>query len=130
MISKVEALLGTSFREDNTKNINVSSNNLAFPTLFNIIGRKGEPGALESNLKSRLARYFGKVSIGYNNWAFLEGTASYDINSRLAYYWDFDFNATNFFYPGVSASVILSEAIPALKNGENHFLPETAWCDL
>ena len=115
---KVEALLGTSFREDNTKNINVSSNNLAFPTLFNIIGRKGEPGASESNLKSRLARYFGKVSIGYNNWAFLEGTASYDINSRLAYYWDFDFNATNFFYPGVSASVILSEAIPALKNSK------------
>ncbi len=115
---KVEALVGTSFREDNTKNINVSSNNLAFPTLFNIIGRKGEPGASESNLKSRLARYFGKVSIGYNNWAFLEGTASYDINSRLAYYWDFDFNATNFFYPGVSASVILSEAIPALKNSK------------
>ncbi|HRE39390.1 MAG TPA: SusC/RagA family TonB-linked outer membrane protein [Chitinophagaceae bacterium] len=115
---KVEALLGTSFREDNTKNINVSSNNLAFPTLFNIIGRKGEPGASESTLKSRLARYFGKVSIGYNNWAFLEGTASYDINSRLAYFWDFDFNATNFFYPGVSASVILSEAIPALKNSK------------
>jgi TonB-linked SusC/RagA family outer membrane protein len=115
---KVETLLGTSFREDNTKNINVSSNNLAFPTLFNIIGRKGEPGASESTLKSRLARYFGKVSIGYNNWAFLEGTASYDINSRLAYYWDFDFNATNFFYPGVSASVILSEAIPALKNSK------------
>lgn len=115
---KVEALLGTSFREDNTKNINVSSNNLAFPTLFNIIGRKGEPGASESNLKSRLARYFGKVSIGYNNWAFLEGTASYDINSRLAYFWDFDFNATNFFYPSLSASVILSEAIPALKNSK------------
>jgi TonB-linked SusC/RagA family outer membrane protein len=115
---KVEALLGTSFREDNTKNINVSSNNLAFPTLFNIIGRKGEPGASESTLKSRLARYFGKVSIGYNNWAFLEGTASYDINSRLAYYWNFDFNATNFFYPGVNASVILSEAIPALKNSK------------
>lgn len=115
---KVEALVGTSFREDNTKNINVSSNNLAFPTLFNIIGRKGEPGASESNLKSRLARYFGKVSIGYNNWAFLEGTASYDINSRLAYFWDYDFDATNFFYPSVSASVILSEAIPALKNSK------------
>lgn len=115
---KVEALVGTSFREDNSKNINVSSNNLAFPTLFNIIGRKGEPGASESNFKSRLARYFGKVSIGYNNWAFLEGTASYDINSRLAYFWDYDFDATNFFYPSVSASVILSEAIPALKNSK------------
>jgi hypothetical protein len=115
---KVEGLLGTSFREDNSKNINVSSNNLAFPTLFNIIGRKGEPGATESTFKSRLGRYFGKVSVGYSNWAFLEGTASYDINSRLAYYWNFDFKAASFFYPGVSASVILSEAIPALKSSK------------
>jgi len=112
------ALLGQSFREDNSKNINVSSNNLAFPTLFNVIGRKGEPGASESNFKSRLQRFFGKISIGYNNWAFLEATGSYDMNSRLAYYYDFDFKAISFFYPGVSASVLLSEAIPAIKNSK------------
>ena len=115
---KFEGLVGTSFREDNSKNINVSSNNLAFPTLFNIIGRKGEPGASEGNAKSRLARYFGKLSIGYNNWAFVEGTASYDINSRLAYYYNYDFNAINFFYPGVSVSALLTEAIPALKSSK------------
>lgn len=113
-----EALLGTSFREDNSKNINVSSNNLAFPTLFNIIGRKGEPGASESNFKSRLARYFGKFSIGYNNWAFLEATASYDINSRLAYFYNYNFDDVNFFYPSVSASFLLSEAIPAIKSSK------------
>ncbi len=115
---KIETLLGQSFREDNSNNVGVSSNNLAFPTLFNIIGRKGEPGANESNLKSRLQRFFGKISIGYDNWAFVEATASYDINSRLAYYYNFDFDATNFFYPGVSASILLSEAIPAIKNSK------------
>jgi len=113
------ALLGQSFREDNTKNITVASDNLAFPDLFNIIGRKGEPGAAETNFKSRLARYFGKLSVGYNNWAFLEATASYDMNSRLAYYYDYDFGAISFFYPGVSASVLLSEAIPAIKNSRS-----------
>ncbi|MBL7722735.1 MAG: SusC/RagA family TonB-linked outer membrane protein [Chitinophagaceae bacterium] len=112
------ALLGQSFREDNTKNITVASDNLAFPDLFNIIGRKGEPGAAETNFKSRLARYFGKLSVGYNNWAFLEATASYDMNSRLAYYYDYDFGAISFFYPGVSASVLLSEAIPAIKSSK------------
>ncbi|HMU45768.1 MAG TPA: SusC/RagA family TonB-linked outer membrane protein [Chitinophagaceae bacterium] len=114
----LNVLFGQSYREDNTKNVSVSSNNLAFPTLFNIIGRKGEPGASESNFKSRLMRFFGKVSLSYNNWAFIEGTASYDINSRLAYYYDYDFAATNFFYPGVSASILLSEAIPAIKNSK------------
>lgn len=112
------ALLGQSFREDNSKNITVASDNLAFPNLFNVIGRKGEPGVAETNFKSRLARYFGKLSVGYNNWAFLEATASYDMNSRLAYYYNYDFKAISFFYPGVSASVLLSEAIPAIKNSQ------------
>ncbi|MBK9379757.1 MAG: SusC/RagA family TonB-linked outer membrane protein [Chitinophagaceae bacterium] len=112
------ALVGQSFREDNSKNINVSSNNLAFPTLFNVIGRKGEPGVSESNFKSRLQRFFGKLSVGYNNWAFAEVTGSYDMNSRLAYYYDFDFKAISFFYPGASLSVLLSEAIPAIKNSK------------
>ena len=115
---KLEGLIGQSYREDNSKNVNVSSNNLAFPTLFNIIGRKGEPGASESNFKSRLQRFFGKASIGYNNWAFAELTASYDMNSRLAYYFDYDFKAISFFYPGASVSLLLSEAIPAVKNSK------------
>jgi len=115
---KFETLVGQSFREDNSKNISVSTNNLFSPDLFNIIGRKGEPGASESNFKSRLERFFGKVSFGFNNWAFAEVTGSYDINSRLAYYYNFDFNAINFFYPGVSVSALLSEAIPAIKNSK------------
>lgn len=114
----VNALVGQSFREDNSKNMNVSSNNLAFPQLFNIIGRKGEPGVGQSDFKSRLERFFGKISIGYNNWIFLEGTGSYDIDSRLAYYYNYDFDNINFFYPGASLSVLLSEAIPAIKNSK------------
>ena len=48
------------------------SNNLAFPALFNISAVKVNPAVGESNFKSRLERFFGKVSIGYNNWAFLK----------------------------------------------------------
>ncbi|MEO6612396.1 MAG: SusC/RagA family TonB-linked outer membrane protein [Chitinophagaceae bacterium] len=119
---KLDALVGQSFREDNSKAINVGSTNLAFPQLFNIIGRKGElTTANEGTFKFRLARFFGKVGIGYNNWAFAEITGSYDINSRL-----FDpygnvneaFDASNFFYPGASLSFLLSEAIPALKSSK------------
>lgn len=118
----IESLLGQSFREDNSRQINVGSDNLAFPELFNIIGRKGD---LTSNLtgenttKSRLGRFFGKISIGYNNWAFAEVTGSYDINSRLYdSYNPNGFDNANFFYPGVNASVLLSEAIPALKESK------------
>lgn len=114
----INALVGQSFREDNSKNVSVSSNNLAFPTLFNVIGRKGDPGVGESDFKSRLERFFGKVGVGYKNWAFAEFTGSYDIDSRLAYYYNYDFKNINFFYPGANVSVILSEAIPALKGNK------------
>jgi TonB-linked SusC/RagA family outer membrane protein len=119
---KFEALLGQSFREDNSRQINVGSDNLAFPELFNIVGRKGD---LTSNLtgenttKSRLGRFFGKLSVGYNGWAFAEFTGSYDINSRLYNSYNPNgFDDAHFFYPGVNASVLLSEAIPGLKNSK------------
>ena len=119
---KIESLLGQSFREDNSRQINVGSDNLAFPELFNIIGRKGD---LTSNLtgenttKSRLGRFFGKISIGFNNWLFTEVTGSYDINSRLYNSYNPDgFDDAHFFYPGVSVSALLSEAIPAIKNSK------------
>jgi hypothetical protein len=114
----INALLGQSFREDNSKSVSLSSNNLAFPQLFNLVGRKGEPGVGESDFKSRLERFFGKISIGYNNWVFLEGTGSYDIDSRLAYFYNYNFDNINYFYPGASLSVLLSEAIPAIKSSK------------
>ncbi|HEX5654673.1 MAG TPA: SusC/RagA family TonB-linked outer membrane protein [Chitinophagaceae bacterium] len=113
---KLEALVGQSFRETNQKSVTVSSDNLTFPTLFNVIGRKGEPGVGESNFKTRLQRFFGKLAIGYNNWAFAEVTGSYDIDSRLAYYYNYDFDAISYFYPGASVSILLSEALNPLKN--------------
>jgi TonB-linked SusC/RagA family outer membrane protein len=114
----LNVLLGQSFREDNSKNVNLFSANLFSPNLFNVIARRGEPTVGQSDFKSRLQRFFGKVSFGYNNWAFLEVTGSYDIDSRLAYFYNYDFSNINYFYPGASLSVLLSEAIPAVKNSK------------
>lgn len=113
---RFDALLGQSFRETNAKSTQVSSSNLGIPAVFNVSVRKGEPGAGESNSKSRLERFFGKFSVGYNNWAFLEVTGSNDIDSRLANPYNYDFSKINYFYPGVSASIVLTEAISSLKN--------------
>ncbi|MBI5856538.1 MAG: SusC/RagA family TonB-linked outer membrane protein [Sphingobacteriales bacterium] len=111
-------LVGQSFREDNSKNVSTASNNLAFPELPNIIGRKDALSPGESNFKSRLERFFGKLSVNYKGWAFAEFTGSYDIDSRLAYFYNFDFDNINYFYPGGNVSFLLSEAIPALKSSK------------
>jgi len=115
---KFDALVGQSYREINSKSISTSSDNLGIPEVFNISVREGEPNVGEANSKTRLERFFGKVSVGYKNWAFLEVTGSNDIDSRLANPYNYDFSKISFFYPGVSGSVLLNEAFPKLKKIE------------
>jgi TonB-linked SusC/RagA family outer membrane protein len=113
---KLELLLGQSFRETNAKNVNVSSDNLGIESVFNVSVRKGEPGASEGTSRTKLERYFGRASIGYNNWAFAEFTGSYDIDSRLVNPYDFNKKKISFFYPGTNVSFVLTDAISGLKN--------------
>lgn len=106
----VDGLVGQSFRQTTAKQVDIFGNNLVIPTLFNVSNRTGEPGLGEENYKTRLIGAFGKVSVGYKNWAFLEFTGRNDWDSRLPQ------GALSFFYPGGSASIVLSDAIPVIKN--------------
>ncbi len=109
-------LIGQSFREITGRSLSIGSNNLGNATLYSVALRKGEPNVGVGNSKQRLERYFGKLSIDYNKWAFLEATGSYDYDSRLVKPGSYSNKSDiGFFYPGASASIILSEAIPMVK---------------
>lgn len=114
---KLDALIGTSFRNSYSKAINVSSSNLGM-SVFNILVRKGEPGASESNSNSKLNRYFGKLGVNYSGWANLEVTGSYDIDTRLGNHYNFNMKDISFFYPGVNTAIVLTDAFPSLKNNK------------
>jgi TonB-linked SusC/RagA family outer membrane protein len=115
----IDALVGQSFREINSKSISASSTNLGIPGVYNLASRKGEPNVSEGISQTRLERYFGKVSLGYNNWLYGEITGSYDFDSRLSNPYTFTKKKDiGFFYPGASASIVLSEAIPSLKDNK------------
>jgi TonB-linked SusC/RagA family outer membrane protein len=115
---KFDALIGQSYRQTNSKSMGIYTSSLGIPGVFNPSVRAAEVDPSEFNSKTRLERYFGKVSIGYNNWAFVEVTGSNDIDSRLANPFNYDYKKISFFYPGVNASLVLSDAIPAIKNGD------------
>ena len=106
----VDGLVGQSYRETFAKSVGVSGGNLIIPTLYNLSNRQGEPGASESFSETKLMGVFGKVSIGYENWAFLELSGRNDWDSRLPK------SGQSFFYPGAAVSVVLSDAIDAIKN--------------
>jgi hypothetical protein len=112
-------LIGQSYREQTTRFLSIGSNNLGNATQLTIQLRKGEPAVGVDNSKYRLERYYSALDLDYNNWAFVGGTVSLDFDSRFAQPGMVaQKDDIQIFYPGVHASVLLSEAIPALKNSK------------
>lgn len=114
----LDALVGHSYRRTKSKSLGVSSYNLGIPAVYNVLVRKGEPGTTELEQETRLQRFFGRVSVGYNDFVFAEFTGSYDMDSRLANPYNYNPQDISYFYPGASVSFLLSEAISSLKSSE------------
>jgi TonB-linked SusC/RagA family outer membrane protein len=112
----IDALVGNSVRQDRNKFVGASGSNLIIPTLFNVSNRTGEAGAAGFNYQTRLIGAFGKLTFGYKSWAFAEVSGRNDWDSRLPQ------NNRSFFYPGANVSLILSDAIPEIKNSFVSFL--------
>jgi TonB-linked SusC/RagA family outer membrane protein len=110
----VNYIVGGRYRENRTKNMSTTGNNLVVPYLFNLSNRSGEAVGVESNVKNRLVSLFGQASVNYKGWANVEFSAANDWDSRL------NIDNNSYFYPSVSASLLLTDAIPAL--GESRFL--------
>lgn len=118
-VIKLDAIVGHSFRRTKANATNVSSTNLGIPGVYNVGVRRGELNGAEGNSESTLQRFFGKLGAGYGNWAFLELTGSYDMDSRLSpAYGDFKMGDIGYFYPGASLSLVLTEAISSLKGNK------------
>lgn len=105
-------ILGTRYRQNDAKYMNVSGNNLQIAGLYNNSIRLGEAGVNELNYRTRLFSVFGQLSASYKGWANLEFSAANDWDSRL------NPDNNSYFYPGVSASVVLSDAIPFIQESK------------
>ena len=64
----------------------------------------------DSVTKRRLVGFFGDASLGYKNFAFLNVTAREDLTSTLPY------ENAQYFYPGVSGSLIWTDAFKLRSN--------------
>lgn len=108
----IKGLLGNLIRQSYRKETSVSGNNLVIPTLFNVANRTGEPGAGSFFTESRLNSVFGSLTFGFDDYLFVEVTGRNDWDSRLPA------ENRSYFYPGVSASLILTDMIESLKGGK------------
>ena len=111
---KVNLLLGNTIWQEQANYVQNGTNNLLTKDFYNVSYLLGQPNATQGSAQIRQIAYFGDLTVGYKDYAFLDATLRNDHDSRLG--------AANrsFFYPSVKGSFIFTQAIDALKN--NHVL--------
>lgn len=103
-------LLGNNIRTDDTKYAEVSASALVVPGLFNPGNRTGQLGGSASSTQYRQTAVYGEFTAGYNNYLYLTFTGRNEWVSVLSP------DNRSYFYPGVGATFVFSDAIPAIKN--------------
>ena len=106
---KTNLLLGNTIWQEYLSSISNSSTNLLVDQFYNIGSILGVPTTALITEKIRQIAYFGDLTIGYKNFAFLDGTLRNDHDSRLAS------GLRSFYYPSVKGTFVFTDAIPALK---------------
>jgi len=106
---KLNAIAGHNFREEMTKTTDVAASNLLFPDLFNQGSRSGNLTGGSAILNERQYSIYAEVTAGYSGYLFLTLTGRRDNTSLLHP------DNSSYFYPGVSASFILTDAFPAIR---------------
>ncbi|MEZ2337274.1 SusC/RagA family TonB-linked outer membrane protein [Mucilaginibacter sp. RCC_168] len=109
---KANLLVGNTIWQEYASFVQNGSNNLLVKDFYNVGSLLGVPSASAGTFKIRQVAYFGDLSLGWRDFAFLEGTLRNDHDSRLS--------AANrsIWYPSVKGSFVLTSAFDALKNNK------------
>ncbi|MBW3469580.1 SusC/RagA family TonB-linked outer membrane protein [Arthrospiribacter ruber] len=102
-------LIGHNLRTDYRKQHNVAATNLLYTDIFNQSSRVGELTGGSSLSEQRSLAVYAEYVAGYKDLLYLTFTGRNDWISTLSK------ENRSFFYPGISASFIASEAIPAIR---------------
>ncbi len=104
----IRATVGFSINERANSSMNGQRNNLAIYSGFWALGNGADFASLgDSQSKRRMMGLYGDVSIGWDEWLFLDVTARNDWSSTLPK------KNRSFFYPGVTLAAIFTKWIPA-----------------
>lgn len=112
--------IGASFISTDNRFSFMRGNNLSIPGFYDISNRTGELVASVDQARRRTYGFFADLTLGFQNWAFLNVAGRQDFTSTLPA------DNNGYFYPAVGLSVILSEAIPGIiDNGILNFAQVT-----
>jgi TonB-linked SusC/RagA family outer membrane protein len=106
----VKAILGNNVQQYTSRYNFVASTALATPGLFNLSNRVGQLSGADARATTRQASFYADLTLGFKDYFYLHGSGRNDNISTL------DASNRSFFYPGVDASLIFTNLIPALHD--------------
>ncbi len=108
-------IIGNNLQQRRSQTVNTNVSSLALPDLYNVGNRASDFGgsANESNL--RKVGNFADLTLGFRDFLFLHGSARHDMYS-VFYSPTRDKSLYSKLYPGVDVSLIVTDAISALKS--------------
>lgn len=107
---KIKGMVGYSLQDNYYEYKQTQASTLSLDNYFNVANKVGELSGENSWNRVRKTGIYASVDLNYKDWAFLQLTGRNDWSSLL------DPSHWSFFYPSANASVVLTDAIPALKS--------------
>ena len=117
----LDALLGWNVRNKRYENNYQAAPRLAVADLYTLTNSRDQ--LVSNNYIYRLRQYglYGSVQVGYKDWAFLNVTGRNDWSSTLPK------DNNSYFYPSLTASVLLTEALGLKSNALNYLKLRGGW---
>lgn len=105
-----DAVAGVQGRENSAKFLSVAANGLVISEVYNVGNTLTNLSGNEGNIRSTQFGAYADMRFGFRDFIFLHLTGRNDWRSVLAK------ENRSFFYPNADISIILSDAIPSIKN--------------
>jgi TonB-linked SusC/RagA family outer membrane protein len=102
----INALVGWNVNQRDYRSSFILVKNLDIPDFYHITNSATKPEVAFYSERRRLYGVFGQIDVGYKDFLFFNAVARNDWSSTLPV------GENSFFYPGVSLSLILTEALP------------------
>ena len=106
----LNSTIGGTVRRERFENSSAATPGLSVAGIYNVSNAAVTPTLGQYQSRRQVNSVYAAAALTLNNWWTVEGTARNDWSSTLP-------NGKNsYFYPSVNTSIVLSDAIPALKN--------------
>jgi TonB-linked SusC/RagA family outer membrane protein len=106
----LNATVGAAVRQETFTNDTVRTGGLTVPGIYNVSNAAITPTLGQFRQRREVQSVYGSAAFTWNGWFTLEGSARNDWSSTLPK------GNNSYFYPAVAASVVLTDAVPALHN--------------